>query len=112
MTIRSDGFAVSQTYKEQTTVFATLPKLNKEYDYEGLSRTLQDVKKRPEFKDRKDISLLSEAEVDYQTLVTVMDTVRRYPTVVAASLVDATLFPDISLGDAEDKNAASAEVTP
>ena len=45
--------------------------------------------------------------------MTVMDTVRRYPAVVAASLVDATLFPDISLGDAAELNAqASAEVTP
>jgi len=118
VTIRDSGFVVSRTYKEQTEELAALPKIAKEFDYEGLSRTLQDIKKNPVFKDKKDISLLSEAEVDYQTLVTVMDTVRRYPAVVAASLVDAELFPEISLGDAADKNAAvegataSAEVTP
>ena len=31
---------------------------------------------------------------------TVMDSVRSYPAVVAASLVEAELFPDISLSDA------------
>ncbi|MFC3679858.1 ExbD/TolR family protein [Bacterioplanoides pacificum] len=113
VTIRADGFVVSRTYQEQTEALATLPKKANNYDYEGLSRTLQDIKKNPVFKEKTDISLLSEANVDYQTLVTVMDTVRRYPAVVAASLVDATLFPDISLGDAAELNAqASAEVTP
>ena len=113
VTIRADEFVISRTYQEQTEALATLPKKADEYDYEGLSRTLQDIKKNPVFKDKKDINLLSEADVDYQTLVTVMDTVRRYPAVVAASLVDAELFPEISLGDAEDASVATAaEVTP
>lgn len=114
VTIRATGFQVSRTYQEQTEVLADLPKQNDDYDYQALSTTLQDIKKNPIFSDKKDISLLSEAKVDYQTLVTVMDTVRQYPEVVAASLVDATLFPDISLGDAGSDGAAieSAEVTP
>ena len=66
-----------------------------------------DIKKNPGFEDKKDISLLSEADIDYQTLITVMDSVRIYPAVIAASLVDATLFPEISLGD-----APGTEVTP
>jgi biopolymer transport protein ExbD len=80
----------------------TLPKKNGAYDYQGLSLALQDVKKNAEFADKKDISLLSEAKVNYQTLVTVMDTVRQYPAVVAASVVNAALFPDISLGEAPE----------
>ena len=39
-------------------------------------------------------------EVSYQTIVTAMDTVRSFKAVVAANLVDAELFPNISLGDA------------
>lgn len=114
VTIRADGFVVSRTYQGKTADLASLPKKTKEYDYEGLSRTLQDIKKNPEFADKKDISLLSESGIDYQTLVTVMDTVRKYPEVIAASLVDAVLFPEISLGDAAVAavGAESAEVTP
>ena len=52
--------------------------------------------------DKKDISLLAEKDTSYQTLVTAMDTVRSYPAVVAVSLVDAELFPDISIGDAPE----------
>ena len=50
--------------------------------------------------------LTVQPNTDYQTLVTVMDTVRIYPAVVAASLVDAVLFPDISLGEAEAQEVA------
>ncbi len=49
---------------------------------------------------KRDILILSEPDTDYQTLVSAMDTVRSFKTVVAASVVDAELFPVISLGDA------------
>lgn len=113
VTIRAEGFQVARTYQQQTEVLADLPKKNNEYDYKALSGTLQDIKKNPVFAEKKDISLLSEANIDYQTLVTVMDAVRKYPEVVAASLVDVSLFPDISLGDAADNSVqASTEETP
>ena len=41
-------------------------------------------------------------EVNYQTIVSTMDTVRSFKAVVAANLVDAELFPQISLGDAPE----------
>ncbi len=100
--IRESGFELTRTYQQQTASIVTLPKKNGDYDYQGLSLALQDVKKNAEFADKKDISLLSEAKVNYQTLVTVMDTVRQYPAVVAASVVNAALFPDISLGEAPE----------
>jgi len=106
--IRKDGFEVTRTYQEKSESLALLPKKNGTFDYSGLSSALQDIKKNPGFEDKKDISLLSESDIDYQTLITVMDAVRVYPAVVAASLVDATLFPEISLGDAP----AGQEVTP
>ena len=71
-----------------------------------MSSTLQDIKKNPLFREKTDITLLPEPGTDYQTLVSVMDTVREYPAVIAASLVDAVLFPDISLGDAEEQEVA------
>jgi biopolymer transport protein ExbD len=68
------------------------------HDFKALSELLQQVKAR--LPDKTDITLLLEQDIDYQTLITTMDTTRSYPAVVAASVVDAELFPDISIGDA------------
>lgn len=79
-----------------------IAKVEGEYDYKLLSVILQEVKRNLREKDveKKDILVLSQPNTDYQTLVSVMDTVRSFQAVVAASVVDAELFPDISLGDA------------
>lgn len=73
-----------------------------EYDYKMLSVILQEVKRQLREKDieKKDILVLSQPNTSYQTLVSVMDTVRSFKAIVAADVVDAELFPDISLGDA------------
>ncbi|MEC7378191.1 MAG: biopolymer transporter ExbD, partial [Pseudomonadota bacterium] len=52
--------------------------------------------------EKTDVILEVGPDVDYQTLVTAMDTVRSYPAVVAASVVEGELFPDVSLMDATD----------
>lgn len=72
------------------------------YDFATLSTALQEVKRllREKGKDKKDILILSQPDTDYQTIVKAMDTVRSFKAVVAASMVDAELFPAISLGDA------------
>jgi len=77
-------------------------KVDGEYDYKLLSAILQEVKRqlRERKIDKKDILVLSQPDTNYQTLVKVMDTVRSFQAIVAASVVDAELFPDISLGDA------------
>lgn len=72
-----------------------------ELDYETLSLVLQEIKKQ--LKDKSDVLLLSEADVSYQSLVSTMDTVRAFRTVVATSAVEVELFPEISLGDAPPK---------
>lgn len=100
---------VQRTLSGQSEVVATLKNVNNQPDVKRLSSVLQDIKRNPIFADRTDISLLSSPSVNYQTLITVMDTVRAYTTVVAASAVEAVLFPDISLGDAPD-NTAQARV--
>lgn len=70
------------------------------YQFDELRLVLKQLKAR--LPEKKDISILAEKNTSYQTLVTAMDTVRSYPAVVAASLVEAELFPDISIGDAPD----------
>ena len=72
------------------------------YNFVLLSKYLQDLKLTFQQNDmeKKDLLILLAPEVDYQTIVTAMDTVRSFKAVVAANLVEAELFPQISLGDA------------
>jgi biopolymer transport protein ExbD len=85
------------------------------YDFENLTLYLQEIKRQLADKgiQKRDIYLLSEKNTDYQTLVAVMDTVRSYRAVVATSVVNAELFPEVSLGDApppgEQTQAVSGE---
>ncbi len=88
----------------------TVPKVDGKYDYNSLSNVLQNLKRQLKLRgeDRRDIVILSEPEIDYQVLVSVIDTAKSFPAVIAASVVDAVLFPDVSLGDAPDAEVASA----
>lgn len=72
------------------------------HDFELLSLVLQEVKRqlREQGIEQQGITILAEPAVDYQTIVHAMDTVRSFKAVVAASVVDAALFPEISFGDA------------
>ncbi|WP_259397139.1 biopolymer transporter ExbD [Shewanella sp. SG41-4] len=83
---------------------------DKGYDFAALSVYLQDLKLtfQQQGIEKNDIVLLLDPAVDYQTIVSAMDTVRSFKAVVAANLVDAELFPMISLGDAPAANDADA----
>lgn len=80
------------------------------YDYKLLSDVLQELKRqlRERGKDKREILILSQADTDYQTLVKAMDTVRSFKAVQVASVVDAELFPVISLGEAPRNNLPPA----
>ncbi len=78
-------------------VIKTLPKVDGQYDFAELSKVMQELKRR--MPEKQDITVLLEQDTDYQTLVTIMDTVRSYPTVQHLEVVQAELFPVISLGD-------------
>jgi hypothetical protein len=81
-----------------------------DYDFALLSLVLQEVKRqlRDQGIERRNITLLSEEGVDYQTIISAMDTVRSFKTVVATDVVDAALFPEISFGDAPAKGEAES----
>ncbi|HEX7035142.1 MAG TPA: biopolymer transporter ExbD [Pseudomonadales bacterium] len=102
VTVRSDGFLVADG---RGGVIKRLPLKDGAYDYAGLSQVMQEIKRRVPEKD--DVMVLLERGIPYQTLVSVMDTVRSYPTVQHMSVVQAELFPVISLGDAPEAGAAS-----
>ncbi len=69
-----------------------------EYDYEALSGKLSQLKER--YPEKTDASILLESDIEYNTLVQVMDRVRLEELVEDDSIVHNDLFPDISIGDA------------
>ena len=78
-------------------VIKTLPKTDEGHNFPELTLVMQELKKR--MPEKEDITVLLEKDTDYQTVVSVMDRVRSYPTVQAMAVVQAELFPVISLGD-------------
>ena len=98
--VRENGFNVN---------FGPLPieniaKKESGFDFDRLSVVLQGMKKKMG-RERTDIVILLEPNIDYQVLVGVMDTAKSFPAVLAASVVNAVLFPDVSLGDAPKAEA-------
>ena len=99
LVINSQGFELNYP---SGILLKKINKVESGYDFSLLSTYLQDLKLTFQQKEieKNDIVILLNPEVDYQTLVSAMDTVRSFKAVVAANLVDAELFPLISLGDA------------
>jgi len=67
------------------------------FDYLALSQVLQEVKRQ--LPEKRDAVVKANAGVDYQSLISTMQAVKSYTTVVAASMVEIEMFPEISLGD-------------
>jgi biopolymer transport protein ExbD len=68
------------------------------YDYEAVEMKLVELKEK--YPKKTDASILLEPDIEYNTLVQVMDLVRVAETVEDDSVVRSDLFPDISIGDA------------
>lgn len=104
--VRSSGIDI---YFPQGYLVKSLPVTDQGYDYAALQETLRQVKQTLISKgiDKKQATLLLEDDVPYQVIVALMDTTRSYKDVVVTSVVDAELFPEISLGDAPYMAAVS-----
>lgn len=85
----------------QGGVIKTIPQKEAAYDYELLGEVMQELKRR--LPEKRSITIMPSSETNYQALVSVMDTVRSYEAVVAGDVVNAELFPEISLGDAPER---------
>ena len=81
-----------------TGPLAPLPNTGAGYNYDGLTDYLKRVKAK--FPQKTDASILLEADIPYDTLVQVMDRVRVFEEGQGIQMVQAELFPDISIGDA------------
>ncbi|WP_430461329.1 biopolymer transporter ExbD [Thalassolituus sp. LLYu03] len=92
--VDSKGFAV---YFPTGKLIKSIPQADGQYDYRTLSQAMRDLK--DQVTDKKDATIVAAKNVEYQTLISTMDAVKSYKTVVAASLVEVELFPEISLGD-------------
>jgi biopolymer transport protein ExbD len=68
------------------------------YDYVAVETKLAELKEA--YPTKTDASILLEADIEYNTLIQVMDMVRVAETVEEDSVVRSDLFPDISIGDA------------
>jgi biopolymer transport protein ExbD len=79
------------------------------YDYDGLTQYLKFVKAK--FPEKTDASILLEPDTPYDTLVQVMDRVRVFEAGEGANVVQAELFPDISIGDAPASDATPPAAT-
>ena len=80
-----------------TGLLRSVPMAGEKYDLKALSDYLQMVKSK--YPDKQDATILLEQDIEYDTLVQGMDTVRVSP--VPGSQWDvAELFPDVSVGDA------------
>lgn len=75
---------------------------NKSYDFERLSLVMKTLKEQLLEKevDKKDVVVRSAPGIAYQDLVSTMDAVKTYKTVIVANAVEFELFPEVSLGDA------------
>jgi len=74
------------------------PNTDDGYNYAAVETKLAELKER--YPTKTDASILLEADVEYNTLVQVMDMLRVSETIEDGSVVRSDLFPDISIGDA------------
>lgn len=107
VTVIPDGIEVSDSERGIIRVF---PVTDGKQDFENLRHLLRGIKSS--VPDKTDLVLEVGPDIDYQTLVTTMDTVRSYPAVVAASVVEGELFPDISMMDAPEDRALADLAVP
>jgi len=73
------------------------------YDLAGVSEYLQRVKAK--FPEKTDVTVLLEPDIPYNDLVQLMDAVRVVEQKQGNQVVQAELFPSVSLGDAPEADA-------
>ncbi|PJF39910.1 MAG: biopolymer transporter ExbD [Phototrophicales bacterium] len=93
----SAGHVIKQIHKVPELASAQTS-TKRHHDFDSLTKVMQSIKQR--YPDKKDVTIMAQKSTPYQILVSVMDRVRAYRTVVAGSVVQAELFPEISIADA------------
>lgn len=92
--VRQEGLEIM----DGSRVIAAIPKALGAYDLTELSEQLMAIK--GQYPDKEDASVLLEADIPYDHLIQVMDTVRSFEVDEMGQLTRADLFTAISIGDA------------
>ena len=94
--VRKNALQISNGKK----VTETIPNINKKYDFKTLSESLLQIKN--ENKEKDDINVLMESDIEYETLIAVMDAVKvaEIYTPGQEKPKKHVLFPSVSIGDA------------
>ncbi len=95
ITIRKNALVVADN---KGGLIKRIPNIKSGHNYRQLTTTLKQIKSR--FPDKKNASVLAEQNTEYNALVQTMDAVRMYLAVIDGEIVQAELFPEISIGDA------------
>jgi biopolymer transport protein ExbD len=94
--IRKSGLQIS----DGSSVHASIPKKDDQYDIDLLSKML--VRLKDLYPEKQDATVLMEPTIEYDNLIQVMDAVRvaQVRTEGSKELTKIVLFPNISIGDA------------
>lgn len=98
ITIRKNALILSDN---KGGLIKKINRLKDGHNYGLLKQVLKQVKAR--FPDKTNLTILSEQETYYDDLIQVMDSARSFRTLYEGEMVQAELFPDISIGDAASK---------
>jgi biopolymer transport protein ExbD len=93
--VRKDGIVVQD---KNTGPLQPLPNVDGGYDFGGLTAFLTRVKSQ--YPDMRNATLLLEADVSYETIVSTMDAMRFFQSVSNGQVARGELFPEVALGDA------------
>jgi len=82
------------------SVVAAMPKKDGQYDLDQLSTML--IRLKNDYPEKDDATVLMEPDIEYDTLITIMDRVREteLPSENSKNIQKLVLFPLISIGDA------------
>ncbi len=94
--VREEGMEISNG----SATIASIPKKDDEYDFEGLSELIVELKR--EYPNQDAASVLMEPLIPYDHLIQVMDVVRavEVPTGIEGEVELYALFSEISVGEA------------
>jgi biopolymer transport protein ExbD len=106
--IQKDAISITDNRKGELT---RIVKKGGKFDLEKLSNSLLTIKDRLKGlgQEKRDLNLLAEPTIDYETLVQVMDAVRVTTVQSGGQAVALDLFPEISLGDAPPSSTGTTE---
>ena len=104
LVVRSDSFDIQDS---NLGLIKRFPREKDDTDWNAFTDILVEIKSR--FPDTDSITLLLEKSTEYKTLIQVMDRVRSADIVQVATLETVELFPNISIGDAPDLEAAAGD---